>query len=147
MNLNELETFEQIADHVENLLNIDSDNLDAEALRNSKIFVELNRIYTIQSRKLIKLIQQSDKVEHAWSKHYAGKQTREWYKQNPQNEAVLKGDIPLLLKVHPEVLEVKGLVVEQERICKFLEDSKDRLKSRTFDLKNAIEFRKMMMGM
>lgn len=139
-------SYEEIEGVVDNLLNIDSDNLDAEAIRNQRIFTEINRIYIHKSREYVGLTNQLANLEHKQFRHYAGKLTAEHYKKNPLPEAILKTDIPSWMAVDPLVVEMRGLVKECERVVKYLEDAKGSLRSRGFDIKNAIEYRKLMMG-
>jgi hypothetical protein len=139
-------TYEEISKHVESLLEINSDNLDMEAIKNQKIFVEINNIYVQLGRKLFKETTQKDKVEHARYRHYNGKMPAEHYKKNPLNEAVLKGDIKHMMNIDDVVVEIRSMVAETERIVKFLEDAKTQIKSRGFDIKNAIAWRQLMMG-
>lgn len=139
-------TYEEISVAVENLLEISSDNLDAESIKQQKIFTKLNDMYVQYSRKLYKLIQQKDKVEFNRIRHWTGKMPAAHYKAEPQPDAILKADVPQYMNTDPVVLEIRGLVAESERIVKFLEDSKGSLKSRGFDIKNAIQWRQLMMG-
>lgn len=139
-------TYEEIEARIETLLNIDSDNLDGEAIRNQKIFPEISRIYVQKSRKLSALINQLNKIEFNRTRHYSGKLTAEHYKKDPLTEAVLKTDIPNYMNVDPVVVEMRNLVKECERAVKFLEDAKGSLRARGFDIKNAIEYRKLMLG-
>lgn len=139
-------TFEEIEKVVESKLVINGDDLDGEAIRNQKIFTEINRIYIHKSRKLGELLDQLAKVEHNRFRHYAGKLTSDHYKREPLTEAVLKQDIPSFMNVDPVVTEMRNLVKECERVVKYLEDAKKSLHSRGFDIRNSIDYRKLMLG-
>lgn len=139
-------SYEDIEKRVDTLLNIDPDNLDGEAVRNPKIFTELNRMYIHKSRKLGELTIQLDKLEHRRKRYYGGKETAEVYKKEPLTEAILKSDIDSYMSIDPLIIEMRGLVKECEMTVKFLEDAKGQLRSRGFDIKNAIEYRKLMLG-
>ena len=138
---------EDVIDKVDTLLAIDSDNLDAEAIRNTRIFTDINRMYITESRKLARLAVMKNKVEFKRNRFYGGKETAEHYKKEPLRESILKTDIPTYMNIDPQVLEIRGMYEEQEKVVKFLEESKQALRSRGFDVKNAIEFRRLMMGM
>ena len=140
-------TYEEVSEYIDGLLTIDSEKLDDEAVRNQKIFADINRAYIQKSRKLYSLINQQDKIELGRYRHYNGKETKEHYREDPLTESLLKTDIPLYMNVDPLVVEMRSLVKECERIVKYLEDAKGSLRSRGFDIKNAIEFRKIMLGM
>lgn len=145
MNYNEL-THDQIIDEVDKLLDIDSDNLDAEAIRNQKIFGTIQRIYRQRASKLIGLMEQKDAVEMKRTRFYSGKLSAEEYKKEPLRESILKTDIPKYLDNDDLVKEIRKLVKEEEMVVKYLEEAKGSLRSRGFDIKNAIEWRKLMMG-
>ena len=140
-------TFEEISTYVDSLLAINGDNLDTASIENPKIFTQLHRMYVQAGRKLEKMLNQKDKVEHLRTRHYNGKMPAEHYKKDPLNEAVLKTDIPMMLNIDPIVVEVRSIVKEQERIVEYLEEAKKQLKSRSYDIKTAVEWRKIMMGM
>jgi hypothetical protein len=139
-------SYEEVAAIVDTLLIIDSDNLDGEAIRNQRIFADINRLYIHKSRKLLALSNQLAMLEHRRFRHYAGKETAAQYKIEPLTEAILKTDIPSHMNIDPLVVEMRGLVKECERIVKYLEDAKGSLRSRGFDIKNAIDFRRLMLG-
>lgn len=140
-------SYEEIEVYIDGLLSINGDNLDGEVLENQKIFAKINRVYIQKSRKLVALTNQLAALEHKRFRHYAGKETAAHYKTDPLPEAILKSDIPSYMNVDPLVIEMRGLVKECERIVKFLEDAKGQLRSRGFDIKAAIEYRKIMMGL
>jgi hypothetical protein len=140
-------TYEEIEGEVDRLLAINPDDLDGEALRNSKIFTSINRIYILKSRKLGELYTALHKLEHKRQRYYAGKESSEVYKKEPLTEAILKTDIPSHMNIDPLVVEMRTIVKETERTVKFLEDAKGQLRQRGFDIKNAIDYRKMMLGL
>lgn len=140
-------SYEQIESEVDRLLTINPDELDAEAIRGSKIFTSINRIYVQKSRQLGELLKLQAKVEVKRQRYYAGKEPAEVYRKEPLTEAVLKTDIPMYMNIDPMVTEIRDLVKECERCVKFLEDTKGQLRQRNFDIKNALDFRKMMLGL
>lgn len=140
-------TYEEIETEVDRLLSINPDDLDREAIRNPKIFTNLNRMYVQKSRRLSELYNALNKLEHKRHRYYAGKATAEEYKKEPLTEAILKTDIPSYMNIDPLVSELRDHVKECERVVKFLEDAKGQLRQRGFDIKNAIDYRKMMLGL
>jgi hypothetical protein len=140
-------TYEEIEAEVDRLLSINPDDLDGEAIRNSKIFTSISRMYVQKSRKLSELYHALAKLELKRNRYYGGKESSEVYRKEPLTEAILKSDIPSYMNIDPLVTEMRDLVKECERTVKFLEDSKGTLRARGFDIKNAIEYRKMMLGL
>lgn len=139
-------TFEEVSAFVDGLLVISPDDLDAEAIRNQRIFSDISRIYIQKSRKLMAVTTQLDKLEHKRFRHYAGKETAAHYREDPLPEAILKSDIPSHMNIDPLLIEMRSIVRETEMTVKYLEECKGSLRSRGFDIKNAIEYRKLMMG-
>jgi len=140
-------TYEEIEKYVEEQLAIDGNELDSEAIRNSRIFTKLNRIYVLRGRRLSELNTQLDRLEHKRKRYYGGKETAETYKNEPLTEAILKSDIDSYMNIDPIIVEMRNLVKEEDRIVKFIEEAKGMLRWRGNDIKNAIEYRKLMMGM
>lgn len=140
-------TYEQIEAEVDRLLAINPDDLDGEAIRGPKIFTSLNRMYIQKSRKLSELSNALNKLEHKRNRYYGGKESADTYKKEPLTEAILKTDIPSYMNIDPLVVEMRTIVKEAERCVKFLEDAKGQLRQRGFDIKNALDFRRMMLGL
>lgn len=139
-------SYEQIETEVDRLLTINPDDLDGEAIRGPKIFTALNRIYIQKSRQLGELLKVQAKVELKRQRYYAGKESAETYRKEPLTEAILKTDIPQYMNTDEIVVEIRDLVKEAERCVKYMEDAKGQLRQRGFDIKNALEFRRMMLG-
>lgn len=146
MEPNKETSYEEIETYVDGLLAINGDDLDAEAIRNTRIFTKLSRIYVLRCRKLAELHTQLSKLEHKRKRYYSGKETAETYKKEPLTEAILKSDIDSWMDIDPIITEMRGLVKEEDRIVKFIEEAKGMLRWRGSDVKNAIEYRKLMMG-
>lgn len=140
-------TLEDVITYIETELNIDDSNLGNEATRQVKIFSGFQRLHMLQTRKLEKLMNQLEIVKNARIRHYTGKMPGEHYKKEPLREAVLKSEVDQWLKIDSQLVEMKGLVNEQERIVKAIEEGKKQLSDRGYLIKNAIDFVKMSMGM
>lgn len=138
--------YEQVVDHIQQLLAVNEENLDSEALRSMQIFSELERMYAAHFKKLRVLMRQQDVVALTRWKRYAGKWTAAQYKEEPLAEAILKGDIDKYLAVDPVLVEINHLVEEQDKLVKHIEAAKGMIRQRGFDIKNALEFRKFMAG-
>lgn len=139
-------TLEQLIEFVDELLEIKTDNLDLEALRQSKIFTRLNAVYAVQSRKLKKMLSDMDKLEHLRWKRYTGKMPASHYKEEPLHDAILKQDVDKYLSVDEKMVEAKSKLNEQDRIVKFIEESIKASKDRNWSIRAAIDFRRMIAG-
>lgn len=136
--------FKAIADEIESLLKIDTDNLDAEALRGTMIFVRLHRLYNIEGKKLRHFTQLLDKLEMIRWKHYNGLLDGKHYREDPLPVKPNKTDVNLYMKSDSTLQEMREIVRVQDSIVSFIEDSIKQAKNRNFDIKNAIDFRKML---
>lgn len=139
--------FETVSGLIEDMLSIEPDaDLDVEILKHPKIFGVLSRLHAVHARKLALLTSQKAKVEWQRERHYGGKMPAAHYKQDPLNEAVLKADIPKYMAVDPIVLEMRGVVAEQDRIVSMIENAQNQLRNRSWDIKNVIAYRQMLLG-
>lgn len=139
-------SYEQVIDHVDSLLAVNSEALDEASLANMKIFSQIERVYATHFKKLKVLMRQQDKVEHVRWRRYTGKWTALQYKEEPLTEAVLKSDVDKYMAIDPQVVEIRHLVDEQEKLVKYLENAKGMIRQRGFDIKTALDFQKFMAG-
>ena len=140
-------TFDEVNDQVAVLLEIDMTALDVAAVENVKIFSCLQKLYNIHTKKLHRMTVQFKKVEMQRWKHYCGKMPPDHYKQEPLREAILKQDIDRYMAVDDTYQSAKSLLDEQDRIVSLIEKSKQEVKSRGFNIKNAIDYQRMINGM
>ena len=140
-------SLEEIINVVDNLISINNDNIDAEASRQTRIFTSIQKLYMWNTRKLEQMAADAEKVKQFRSRFYGGKLPSDHYKKEPLREAILKSDIDQYVKTDPVYLEAKSRLAEQERIVKFIEDSKKMLSDRTYLLNTALSFMKMNNGM
>lgn len=143
---NKINEYESIVNEIENILSIDHENLEIEALRNMKIFPAIERIYLIQFKEYRNLLETQDKVKFERWKYYSGGAPPETYKKEPLRHSISKSDIEKYMSVDPKVRLISDLVSQQEKILKFLEDAKKHLNSRGWDIKNAIDYIKFRSG-
>lgn len=140
-------THEEVVSLLEDLLDIGADSdLEVEIKKQPKIFAVLERLYSVHSRKLAILHTQRAKVERLRTMFYDGKLPASHYQKEPLAVAVLKSDIPKLLDTDVQMTEMRALYNEQDRLVKSIERAKEQLRSRTWDLKNIIEYRKLLLG-
>lgn len=124
------------------LMHMDTVNLDAEALRQTSLFFEVQRLYIDEGRCLRWLIQKHTKMSLFRKQYYLGQLSPEVYKNEPLNPRPLKTEVDTYLKADDILMELNGLVQEAEARVKLCEQSLYRVKDRGFDIKNAIEWRR-----
>ncbi|QZI90474.1 hypothetical protein MYOV003v1_p0150 [Vibrio phage 207E48.1] len=137
---------DELQDIMEELFKLDSINLDKEALRQDRVFFEVQRYYIQEGRALRFLVQKLETVKLYRRKYYLRQLPSKVYEEEPLNPFPLKTEVDQYLKADPLLWEMRAITEEQEAKVKFLEDSLNRSRSRSFDIKNAIQWRCMLEG-
>ncbi|AXF41435.1 putative repair and recombination protein [Acinetobacter phage SH-Ab 15599] len=138
--------FEQIQKEIEEVLEVNSEMLDSEALRHVKIHTMIQRHYTREYKALEKQIIRFDLAKNKAKKYYLGKSSEEEYAQKPLRVSVMKTEVDEYMKVDEDLILAKMELQVQERIVKYLEDSKKMMSERLYAIKYAIDFKRMMSG-
>lgn len=138
--------FDKVVDEVDNLLTINSEQLEFESIRNVKIFISLNKIYFKHFSELNELYELQSQLKLSRWKYYSGKATSEEYKKEPLRETILKQDIDKYLNNDEKMKIMNKEVVLKEKIVQFLEESKRTLNYRGMDIKTALEVMKFKSG-
>lgn len=139
-------TSEEVTDYVETLLAIDSTKLDEESLKTNRIFASLYRLKHVQDKKLRSLMQVKAECEHERWLHYSGKANGKHYQEEPLNITVLKTDIEKYMAVDKKIVLVREAVATQDAICVLIEEAIKQVGRRGFEIKNAIEWKKLIKG-
>ena len=141
-------TLTEIQDKVKKDLKINDMELDIESLRIPSLHSKYLQLLTEHSL-LLKKTQGDFAVlkRNKWI-YYTGKAPEEGYKE--------KGDFPLKLKTKDEertfieadeeVRELKGKVEYYETVVEYLQEVVKSISNRSFQIKNAIEWRKFEAG-
>lgn len=138
--------YDEISQEIEKLLEMDSDNLDAEQLKTVRIIAALQRRYNQEAKKLKDLMDIYDKVYLNRWKHYNGLLDGKHYREEPLHIKPVKSDVEKYLKGDERLQTASTLVQDQDRVVKLIEDSLRQARGRGFDIKNILEFRKMMIA-
>jgi hypothetical protein len=88
-----------------------------------------------------------NEMEFNLFKYYNGEGTDEEYKQHPLNKLPLKGNIDKCIKVDKRYVELSEKVKNQELKVFAVQDFMKELNSRSFNIKNAIEWEKFKNGL
>jgi hypothetical protein len=79
-------------------------------------------------------------------RYYLGKADPEEYKQNPLPEKVLKVDVSIYINADPEIIEIKKKLIGLEIQEKSLNLELKELSTRSFHIRNIIEWKKFQEG-
>lgn len=80
-------------------------------------------------------------------KYYSGKSSAEVYKENPFDHKILKNDLGIFLESDEELSRMQLKIEYQNCVLSYLESILKVITNRTFQIKNAIEWRKFIEGM
>ena len=138
----------EIQDQVKRDLKINDLELDIESLRIPSLHSKYLQLLTENSLLLKKTLGEFTVLKRNKWIYYSGKASDEVYKE--------KGDFPLKLstkeekstfiEADEEIRELKGKVEYYETVVEYLQEVVKSISNRSFQIKNAIEWRKFEAG-
>jgi len=140
MNINEIESmWEQDSQ-------IDPDNLHLESIKIPTLHSKYYQIYNNIS--LLKKLEENKFIELQKNKwlYYSGKADPEVYKITPFDHRVMKSDLDKYLNADSELIKSKTKIDYYQLMLKFLESILKNIETRTYSIKNSIEFMKFTAG-
>ncbi|AUR97718.1 recombination protein [Vibrio phage 1.244.A._10N.261.54.C3] len=140
------DTIEFLQNRMEELFAMDSVNLDKEALRQDKLYFEVQRYYIQEGQVYRFLLEKFEGVKLFRRKYYLRQLPESVYRDEPLNPFPMKSEVDYYLKADPLIWEMRQLVDEQDAKVNYLESAIQRAKARSFDIKNAIQWRCMLEG-
>ena len=144
-------TLSEIQEKVKRDLKINDMELDVEALRIPSLHSKYLQLLTEHSLLLKKT--QGDFAVFKRNKwiFYTGNSTDQEYKEKDaegltQLKLATKGDIALFMDADEEIRELKGKIDYYETVVEYLQEVVKSISNRSFQIKNAIEWRKFEAG-
>jgi hypothetical protein len=140
MNINEIETM------WDEDCKIDPDNLHLESIKIPSLHSKYYQIYNNVS--LLKKLEENKFIELQKNKwlYYSGKADPEVYKETPFDHRVMKTDLDKYMNADSELIKSKTKIDYYQLMIKFLESIIKSIETRTFVIKNGIEFMKFVGG-
>ena len=140
MNINEIETM------WDEDCKIDPDNLHLESIKIPSLHSKYYQIYNNIS--LLKKLEENKFIELQKNKwlYYSGKADPEVYKESPFDHRVMKTDLDKYMNADSELIKSKTKIDYYQLMIKFLESIIKSIETRTFVIKNSIEFMKFISG-
>lgn len=139
-------TLDELQLEVEKDMKIDDFQLDIESLKTPNLHAKYLQYYNRFS--LLHKKAKSDYkvvVREKWE-YYMGKSDPEVYRDKPFDHKILKQDVPMYLDADPDLVELQQKAEYYEQHVVFLEQILRSLNNRTFQIKNAIEWKKFVEG-
>jgi hypothetical protein len=139
--------YEQVKEEIKPQLVIDTHRLDDESLRTPQLFGAWMSVLSDEGIKLKQLLNLQKKAYLERWRYYNGTQTDKYYHEyGIIHQKILKTDINVYLDADDYLCEIKEIVEIQEQLVNLLERSIKEIGSRTFHIKNAVEWRRFEAG-
>jgi hypothetical protein len=140
MNINEIEVM------WDEDCKIDPDNLHLESIKIPSLHSKYYQIYNNIS--LLKKLEENKFIELQKNKwlYYSGKAEPEVYKKTPFDHRVMKSDLDKYMSADVDLIKSKTKIDYYQLMIKFLESIIKSIETRTFVIKNSIEFMKFTGG-
>ena len=140
MNINEIETM------WDEDCKIDPDNLHLESIKIPSLHSKYYQIYNNIS--LLKKLEENKFIELQKDKwlYYSGKADPEVYKKTPFDHRVMKSDLDKYMSADADLIKSKTKIDYYQLMLKFLESIIKSIETRTFVIKNSVEFMKFTGG-
>lgn len=137
----------EIFDEVERDLAINNDKLDFEAAKNPVLSAKYLKILAESNMAFARLLSRYNKLKLEKRQYYLGQAPAEKYKEKPFHLKLTKGEVEAYLDADQEL----RLIQEKLEIIKvnigYLEGVVKAINTRSWDIKNSIEYKKFMVGM
>jgi hypothetical protein len=129
---------------------IDSRDLDREALRTANLHQKYLDLLMDFKMKVLKKDREFLTMKGLRSKYYSGQCTREELAENGwdqyQYKTPLKSELERLLETDPYLLALKDATTHYTLCFEYTEEVMKSIRSRSYDIKTAVEWQKFQAG-
>ena len=139
-------TLEELQEQASKDLAIDDTQLDIESLSTPTLHSKYLKIYSTYALMLKKEEGIYSKLHIKKWLFYTGKADTEEYKDNDFQLKVLRQDVDKFLDADDSIIKQRQKIEYIKQVCKFCEDTLKQINNRTFQIKNAIEWKKFTGG-
>ena len=139
-------TFEEIQQLAEKDLKINDTELDLESLKTPQLHNKYSKYYNQYINLLKKAEQDRDRLVREKWEYYTGKADPSVYQARPFNFKILKQDVDKYLKSDEDIIKLEQKVTYIQSVADYLDKTIRIISNRTFQIKNAIEWRKFTSG-
>jgi hypothetical protein len=139
-------TFEELQQLAEKDLKINDTELDLESLKTPALHNKYSKYHNQYVNLLKKAEQDRDRLIREKWEYYTGKSDPSVYQRKPFNLKILKQDVDKYLKADDEINKLEQKVTYIQSVVDYLDKTIRIISNRTFQIKNAIEWRKFTSG-
>ena len=138
-------------EELENLADVDLKINDIELDIESLKIPQLHNKYSKFHNQFINLLKKSEQnrdilIREKWE-YYTGKASPSVYQAQPFNLKILRQDVDKYIRSDSEVVKLEQKIAYLQTIVNYLEKTIRIISNRTFQIKNAIEWRKFTSGL
>ena len=139
-------TFDELQELAEKDLKLNDTELDIESLKTPQLHNKYSKFHNQYINLLKKAEQDRDVMVRDKWEYYTGKAYASVYQAKPFNLKILKPDVDKYLKADPDLIKLEQKVVYIESVVNYLDKTIRLIANRSFQIKNAIEWRKFTSG-
>tara|TARA_R100000479_G_scaffold142053_1_gene77812 strand:+ start:116 stop:544 length:429 start_codon:yes stop_codon:yes gene_type:complete len=139
-------TLDELQAQAEKDLKIDDTELDLESLKTPQLHSQYLKTYSTYALMLKKAEGDYSKLHIKKWLFYTGKAEPEEYKEKNFDLKVLRQDVDKFIDSDDEIIKQRQKIEYLKQICHYCESTLKQINNRTFQIKNAIEWKKFTMG-
>ena len=139
-------TLDELQAKAEKDLKIDDTELDLESLKTPQLHSQYLKTYSTYALMLKKAEGDYSKLHIKKWLFFTGKAEPEEYKEKNFDLKVLRQDVDKFIDSDDEIIKQRQKIEYLKQICHYCESTLKQINNRTFQIKNAIEWKKFTMG-
>jgi hypothetical protein len=139
-------TLDELQAKAEKDLKIDDTELDLESLKTPQLHSQYLKTYSTYALMLKKAEGDYSKLHIKKWLFFTGKAEPEEYKEKNFDLKVLRQDVDKFIDSDDEIIKLRQKIEYLKQICHYCESTLKQINNRTFQIKNAIEWKKFTMG-
>ena len=139
-------TLDELQAQAEKDLSIDDTELDLESLKTPQLHSQYLKTYSTYALMMKKAEGDYSKLHIKEWLFFTGKADPQEYKDKNFDLKVLRQDVDKFIDADDEIIRQRQKVEYLKQICHYCESTLKQINNRTFQIKNAIEWKKFTMG-
>ena len=139
-------TLDELQAKAEKDLTIDDTELDLESLKTPQLHSQYLKTYSTYALMLKKAEGDHSQLHLKKWLFYTGKAEPQEYKDKNFDLKILRQDVDKFIDADDEIIKQRQKVEYLKQICGYCESTLKQINNRTFQIKNAIEWKKFTMG-
>jgi len=139
-------TFDELQIMAEKDLKLNDTELDLESLKTPQLHNKYCKFHNQYVNLLKKSEQDLARLTREKWEYYTGKADSSVYQENPFNIKLLKQDVDKYLKSDDDLIKLEQKVAYVQSVVDYLDKTIRIITNRTFQIKNAIEWKKFTSG-